>query len=410
MVDPSRRTTHARPSDRRRSVWRFSPHEITAALVFAVVAVWCTLVIVVPFRQPLLGGDFIVFYTFGTAARLGEWTVQYDWPAFHELQVSLVPTSASYFYPPSYPPLVPALYAPLSFLAFPTAYIVWTLLSTGIYCGLIALAVRGSTVSRTHALLVGLLFPPFIAHQALGHSTLWLLTGFVGGWWALTTSRPVVAGLIFSVVAIKPHLGMALAVVLLAMRLWRVVAGIMLGVALQACATVAICGTAAVAAYLDTTLTVLSDTRVINPADSRFTHGLRASLESAVPHSLATIGWLIASATFGWLMVRTWHRTEDWTLRISTLLLATLLISPHVQAYDAILLAPAALWLSCWAVSTRQPAVLATVLLLSAAFVVPVARLWGFPLTVPLMAWLLWQCQRVVKDRAEVLMLRVEPC
>jgi hypothetical protein len=241
-----------------------------------------------------------------------------------------------------------------------------------------------------------LLFPPFIAHQALGHSTLWPLIGFVGGWWALTYTRPAIAGVIFSLVAIKPHLGMALAIALLATRQWRTVGGIAIGLTLQACATVAICGTAAVAAYLNTTLRVLSDTGIINPTDSRFSHGLRTSLEAVLPHTLASAGWIMASATFGWLLVRAWRRSEDWTLRISTLLVATLLISPHVQAYDAILLAPAALWLSSWAVSNRQPAVLVVVVLLSAAFVVPVARLWGFPFTVPLMAWLLWQCQRAV--------------
>jgi hypothetical protein len=382
--------------NRRRSLWHFGSGEITVALSVAVAVVWCALVVVVSFRQPVLGGDFMEFYTFGMAARLGDWAIQYDWPAFHQLQVSLVPNSDPYFYPPSYPPLVPALYAPLSFLAFPTAYVVWTGLSTGIYCGLTALAARAATFSRRNAVLALLLFPPFIAHQALGHSTLWPLIGFVGGWWALTYTRPAIAGVIFSLVAIKPHLGMALAIALLATRQWRTVGGIAIGLTLQACATVAICGTAAVAAYLNTTLRVLSDTGIINPTDSRFSHGLRTSLEAVLPHSLASAGWIMASATFGWLLVRAWRRSEDWTLRISTLLVATLLISPHVQAYDAILLAPAALWLSSWAVSNRQPAVLVVVVLLSAAFVVPVARLWGFPFTVPLMAWLLWQCQRAV--------------
>ena len=98
---------------RRGSMWRFSAREVTVMLGFAVAAVWTTLVFVVPVGQPVLGGDFMVFYTFGTAARLGDWAIQYDWPAFHALQISLIPTSDSHVYPPTYPPLVPALYAPL---------------------------------------------------------------------------------------------------------------------------------------------------------------------------------------------------------------------------------------------------------------------------------------------------------
>ena len=398
------KSTSERSRDRPRSMWRFTAREITVALGLAVAAAWSTLIVVVSFRQPVLGGDFMEFYAFGTAARLGEWALQYDWPAFHRFQVSLIPTSDPYLYPPSYPPLVPALYTPLSLLSFPVAYAVWTACSTGIYCGLMAIAARGSTlVSRPQVLLAGLLFPPFAAHQALGQSTVWPLIGFVGGWWALTQSRPVAAGLMFSIVAIKPHLGMALAIVLLTLRLWRVVGGIVLGLALQVVATVAICGSAAVAAYVATTLKVMRDTTLIEPIDERFTHALRMSLESIASHDVATAGWLIASAACGWMAVRTWRHSDAWTLRVSALLLATLLISPHVQTYDAILLAPAALWLSCWSVSTRQHVVLLGILVLSVTFVVPAARIWGVPLTVPLMAWLLWRCQRTVKDRAVVL-------
>ena len=379
-------------------MWRFSPREITVALAFALVAVWSTLLVVVSFRQPVLGGDFMVFYTFGTAARLGEWALQYDWPAFHSLQISLIPTSDSIFYPPTYPPLVPVLFAPLSLLSFPAAYVAWTAVSTGLYCGAMTIAARGAPpMSRSHVLLGAMLFPPFIAHQALGQSTVWPLIGFVGGSWALLRCRPIVAGLILSVVAIKPHLGMAMAVVLLATRLWRVVGGILLGLALQAGVTVVVCGTTAVEAYLRITLRVLRDTTLINPVDDRHSHGLRIILESLVPHGIATLGWVLSSALFSWMLVRVWRDSGDWTLRMSALLLATLLISPHVQTYDAILLAPAALWLCRWAVSTWQPSVLVAVLVLSVAFVVPSARLWSIPLTLPLMAWLLWRCQRTGK-------------
>jgi hypothetical protein len=376
-------------------MWHFGAGEVTVILACALVAVWTTIVWVVPFRQSLLGGDFIQFYTFGTAARLGDWTIQYDWTAFHALQVSLVPISDPHFYPPTYPPLVPGLYTAFSLLPFPVAYASWVLFSSVMYGGLIAIAARGCVpVSRGHVLMACLLFPPFVAHQTIGQSTIWPLLGFVSGWWALTQSRPFAAGLMLSVVAIKPHLGMALAIVLLAMRLWRIVGGILLGLVLQAAITVVVCGRAAVVAYLATTLRVLRDTKLIEPKDERFTHALRMSLESLIPHGAATVGWLAASTLFGWMAVRVWRRSEDWALRMSALLLATLLISPHVQAYDAILLAPATLWLACWAASTRQPAVMVGVAVLAVAFVIPSARLWGVPLTLPLMAWLLWRCQR----------------
>jgi hypothetical protein len=381
-------------------MWNFGPAEIAVTLGCLVVATWFTMVTVVLLRQPVMGGDFMVFYTFGELARLGEWTMQYDWPAFHRLQMSLVPSSAPYLYPPSYPPLVPALYLPLSYLTFPAAYVAWFAFSTGVYSGLMAVAARAvAPAPRVRLLLGALLFPPFIAHQVLGQSTVWPLIGFVGGWWALTQSRPFTAGLILSLVAIKPHLGMALAIVLVGMRLWRIVGGIVGGLVLQVLLTMVVCGQDAIVGYVTTTIRVLRDSTLINPTDDRHTHALRMSLEALVPHNVATVGWLVASAAFGAILISVWRRNDDWALRVSALLIATLLISPHVQTYDAILLAPASLWLSFSAASSGQRAVLAAVFVLSVTFVVPSARLWQIPASVPLMAWLLWRCQFGPSDR-----------
>jgi hypothetical protein len=347
---------------------------------------------VVSLEQPILGGDFMQFFSFGVAARSGSWTIQYDWPAFHALQVSLVPGSDAMMYAPTYPPLVPALYVPFSFSPFPISYSIWALTFGGIYCALVTVAAAScSRVSLRHAVLGALIFPPFVAHMVLGQSTLWPLIGFVLGWFALTRSQFFVAGLYLSLIAIKPHLGMALAIVLLTVRLWRVVGGILVGVILQAALTLAICGTSAVIAYVNVTLRVLRDTALIEPQDQRFTHALRMTMESLVSPGLATFVWLLAVALFGWLSVKAWRRNNNWKLRFSALLLATLLISPHVLAYDAILLAPAALWLVDWAIQKRQSEVILGVLVLSIVFVVPAGRIFGVPLTLPLMGWLLWR-------------------
>lgn len=385
---------HKKTRRQRKTVWQFSPTEITTILGISVVAVWTTMFFVVFLRQPILGGDFMQFFTFGAAAREGAWAMQYDWSAFHALQVSLVPASDAVFYAPTYPPLVPALYAPLSLLRFPVAFAAWVGVVGGLYCGLVSLAAKScGRFSIKHVVLASLLFPPFVAHMVIGQSTIWPLAGFVLGSWALLRSRPVVAGVAFSLVAIKPHLGMALAVVVLGMRLWPIVRGLCAGVALQAALTLAFCGNDAVTAYWNATIRVLRDTRLIEPQDERFTHALRMALESHLSHSVATGLWLAASGLFGWMAIRAWRRHEDWAVRMSALLLATLLISPHVQAYDAILLAPATLWIVCWAARTGQATLTVGVVTLSVAFVVPSARLWGIPVTLPLMTWLLWRCQ-----------------
>ena len=380
------------PARRRTSVWHFTSTEATVILAFAAGAVWITTLFVVSLRQPILGGDFMQFFTFGAAGRSGAWTIQYDWPAFHVLQTALVPGSGVVMYAPTYPPLVPALYIPFSYLPFPAAYAAWVVVSVGIYCGLVAIAATSCPhFALRNAVLAALVFPPFVAHTVLGQSTIWPLAGFVLGWSALAKSQLFKAGLLMSLVAMKPHLGMALAVVLLTMRMWRVVGGVVLGLILQGTLTLAVCGREAINAYANTTLGVLRNTALIEPRDQRFSHSLRMTLDSFLPAGPATFAWLAVAGLCGWLAVRVWRGNGDWKLRVSALLLATLLISPHVLAYDAILLAPASLWLADWAISTRRAEFVVGVAALSIAFVLPAARVFGVPLTLPMMGWLLWR-------------------
>jgi hypothetical protein len=367
-----------------------SRRETLIVIACAIAGVWGALFSVV-LRQPLLGGDFVQFYTFGTLARTGDWAVQYDWPAFHQVQTALVSASAGYYYPPSYPPLVQALYAPLALAPFPVAFALWTMLSATTYGGLILLAADAHP-RRWDIVGASLIFPPFAAHVLAGQSTIVPLMGFVGGWAVLRRNRPVLAGLVLSVVAVKPHFGVAMAFVFLAMRLWRVIGGIVLGLMAHAGLSVAICGEEAVAAYLATTLRIVGDTTLINPTDARHTHALRMSLEALAPHDVATGIWLAASAATLWMTVRVWRRNQSWTTRMAALMLATLLVSPHVQTYDAILMAPVVLWLCRWGATTKQPEVVFAALLLPFMFVVPLARVMTVPVTVPLMAWLLWRC------------------
>jgi len=383
------------PSNRQRTMWRFSPHEIRFALIVAVVVVWIGTVAVVLMRQPIPGGDFMVFYSFGELGLRGEWARQYDWASFHALQVSLVPQSTEYTYPPTYPPLVPALYVPFAMLPFAAAVAAWLVSSTGLYICLVAIASQAwREASRLHLILASLVFPPFVAHQALGQSTIWPLIGFVGGWWALSRGRPLLAGIVFSLVAIKPHLGIALAIVVLATRSWRVIAGIGLGGGAQALLTLTICGPEAIAAYVRTTVLVLRNPMLIDPTDPRHTHALRTSIEPLVGSTPATIVWLAVSALAAWLTITVWQKSGEWTLCLAALLLATLLISPHVQTYDAVLLAPATLWIAHWALANDRKHMLLELAVLSVIFLIPWARIGSVPLTIPLMFWLLWEVSR----------------
>ena len=78
---------------------------------------------------------------------------------------------------------------------------------------------------------------------------------------------------------------------------------------------------------------------------------------------------------------------------MAALLLASVLISPHVLVYDLVLLAPAFFWLLDEGFVTGRRATGLGALVLAAILVLPIARVGGVPLTLPLMMWLLWRCR-----------------
>jgi hypothetical protein len=123
-------------------------------------------------------------------------------------------------------------------------------------------------------------------------------------------------------------------------------------------------------------------------------HSMRA-LTRFAPASLGTVLWLAASAVVVERSWRVWRRTDDEGVRMGVLVLATVLVSPHLFAYDATVLALTFLWLGVWlerdpsrrAVAARYwPLVCG----LYAAFLLPFARIFFVQVSVLLMLWLLF--------------------
>ncbi len=362
----------------------------------AAAVLWSTLAITFFPRQPVPGGDFMQFYTMGAAARAGQWALQYDWPALHARQAELVPGSAGFSYKPAYPPLVAGLYAPWSALPFRTAYAAWAAAASVVYMLLIAwAATRCERLRPSAAVPLLLLFPPFVALILAGQTTLIPLTGFIAGGLALAGGSPVLAGVAFSLVALKPNFGLALAAVLLLERAWPIVGGIVIGLAVLAGASVAVAGAGATTSYLSTAVEVARNPALVEPDDTRHTHALRMTLEAVTPRRVATAGWLLVSAAAVGLTLRIWRRSTDWPIRLSALLLATLIVSPHVLSYDAVLLAPACLWIADRGLAERRWDLLGAVLLLAVLYVTPHARLTGVPISVIVGFAVLWRLHRL---------------
>lgn len=124
----------------------------------------------------------------------------------------------------SYPLHFMMLTLPLGAMPFPAAALLWTAL------GLVAYAVfleRTLSPTRTVLLLI-IISGGFLNTMAFGQMTFFAAILLVGGLFVLPT-RPVLAGICFGFLTVKPHFGVLLPVVLLIERRWSAIA--------SACAT-----------------------------------------------------------------------------------------------------------------------------------------------------------------------------
>ncbi len=85
------------------------------------------------------------------------------------------------------------------------------------------------------------------------------------------------------------------------------------------------------------------------------THSLRAFWSLLLPWPRVAFGLYVVSAVaILALAVRVWISRSALSVRLSALLFATVLVSPHLTVYDLIILAPAFLLLGDWAAAQPE--------------------------------------------------------
>jgi hypothetical protein len=100
------------------------------------------------------------------------------------------------------------------------------------------------------------------------------------------------------------------------------------------------------------------------------------------------------------LAVRVWSSRASLSLRFSSLLLATVLVSPHLTVYDLVILAPTFLLLGDWALAQHEELFASRIqqflyLCYPLFLMGPLARITHVQLSVLAMTALLWICWRI---------------
>jgi hypothetical protein len=358
------------------------------------------------------GTDFLHFYVTGSLAREGRWEQLYDARAQYERASIVAPGSPDTVFIPIESPQTALLVAPFAAYRYPAALAMWLAAILLLYAGCCLVLWRLCDALHVHRRIVitsCAAFPGLYSVVLHGQLSALALACVTVALVALRRGWPAVAGLALGLLVFKPHWAVAAGAVFLAAREWRVVAGIVFGAVGQLAVTSAVVGAQVMAAYAQAlrTLPRIADLLEPRPGDS-----LRSLFKLIAPSvTVASILYgAFALATV--LIVSTiWRSRASVEIRHAALILAIVLISPHVGSYDLVLLAPVYFLLANWLARTADVNHrVALVGLLSASFIAPICG--GLPaiiriqLSVSAMAALIILLWRIVNqsERAARLM------
>lgn len=301
----------------------------------------------------LKGTDFLHFYTLGSIAAAHRGADLYDMNSQAALAAQRVPEAAGIRYLPPYPPQVSVFFAPLAHLSYEWALILWWGCSAAVYAYCCYSVWRACPNLRNHGgtvVLVAAAFPAFFHLIAWGQTSAAALACFTLIFFLLRDRREFLAGLVLGCLIFKPQLGLAAAIVFVSIGAWRTLLGAALSAAAQLSVGVFYYGMEPLRNWVRILRNVQRVLPQLEPKVYQ-THSLRTFWSMILPWPGVSFGlYLLSAVVVLGLTIACWRRGGALALRYSTLLLASVLVAPHLTVYDLVILAPAFILLADWLV------------------------------------------------------------
>lgn len=383
---------------------RVRAHGLVLASVIWTIYLWTLATPTLHDRNGLLKGtDFLHFYTLGSLALEHRGGDLYDMQVQSVIAQVRVPEAGQLLYVPLYGPQVSLLFAPLAVLPYPAALTLWLIANAILYAWCCYAVWRTCPRLQSEKLTVFILaagYPAFMHLLAWGQTSGLALACFTAAYLAMRSGRLFVAGLAIGCLAFKPQLALASAVVFLCAWEWKIIAGALVTAVAQLATGWMYYGRSVMADYFQHLLHVQ---RVYSPLEPRpyQLHSLRSFWAMLVPSAgWAFILYVASAAAVLAITVHFWRSASPLELRFSALLLATVLVSPHLTVYDLVILAPAFLLISDWAMDhAAEPQIHAVGLLLYLCYLAPLigplSQWTRFQVSVPAFVALLWMVIRL---------------
>jgi Glycosyltransferase family 87 len=286
-----------------------------------------------------LGTDFSSFWTAGRMALEGRAPQTYEWAAHFEFQRRV--HGVDLFYPWSYPPIFLVVAMVVAMLPYLPALFAWQATTL-----LAAIAALWGILPRPAVLLLGLGFPAVLI--CAGHGQTGFLTAaLLAGGLLCLPRHPVVAGVLFGLLAYKPQFGLLLPFVLAARGDWRAIAAAAATVVATVGLTLGLFGWPVWQAFFDSI--PLTRTVVFEPGDTGFEKFQSAfawmRLWGAPPAAAYALQAVVTGAVLiGSLWI--WRGGASFRLKAAALLTGTLLSTPYVLDYDLMVLGMALAFLT----------------------------------------------------------------
>lgn len=278
--------------------------------------------------------DFISYWAAGKLGLQGQAPLAYDFAAHHavELQATMVAGL-----PFGYPPAFLLLTMPFGALPYPTAAVLWVILTWAAY----AAAMR---FWLPKAFWPAMAMPPLLLNAITGQAGFLIAALFIAGM-AVLPKRPLLGGVLLGLIVLKPQLGIVIPFALAAGREWRAFAGAALSSAGLLLLGLLVFGWQSYQAWLGNAglySSVVAEglagwQRMASVYAALRFDGLGAAL-AWIAQALAAVAAIAAACLI-------WWRTTDAGARAAALAAATALASPYLFGYDALLLIMPLAWL-----------------------------------------------------------------
>jgi alpha-1,2-mannosyltransferase len=282
--------------------------------------------------QAAVGRDFVNTWIGGRSAFSGGPAPWFDFQTYNTMlrEITGRPDFADLFW--SYPPHLLLFIWPLGLLPYLPAYVLWCMIGLALYL----LAAWSGGVDRKYMLFLAA--APGVAVNVFFGQNGFLTAALLIGGLANLDRRPIVSGILFGVLTIKPQFGLLVPVLLLLTGRWRVIAAAVLTVAALVAATSIWFGADVWLDYV----------REVSPQQNwLLIHGggLLVPMVSSAFVSARNIGlplaadWVVqAGCSASALAVVVWAfwRRRDPVLSLALFVTATFLFSPWMLNYDMV--------------------------------------------------------------------------